>query len=103
MRRHLADSDLSPAKVAKAHHISMRYLYVVLGRNEISFGDRVRTHRLEECRRELSRIPARAEPIAAIAGRWGFKSPAHFSRAFKSAYGLSPQAWRESRLSRPSA
>ncbi|MEU1540899.1 AraC family transcriptional regulator [Actinacidiphila glaucinigra] len=26
--------------------------------------------------------------------RWGFVSPAHFSRSFRAAYGLSPGEWR---------
>ncbi|MDX2681609.1 AraC family transcriptional regulator [Streptomyces sp. NY05-11A] len=33
--------------------------------------------------------------IAAVAGRWGFLSAAHFSRVFRSAYGLSPREWRD--------
>ncbi|MFD8013864.1 helix-turn-helix domain-containing protein [Streptomyces sp. NPDC058955] len=103
MRTHLADPALSPASVARAHHISVRYLYAVLARSGVGFGEWVRTHRLDACRRELSRRPAGPDTISTIARRWGFKSPSHFSRAFKSAFGMSPQAWRETRLldSRP--
>ncbi|MEU1410903.1 helix-turn-helix domain-containing protein [Streptomyces sp. NPDC005731] len=97
MREHVADPDLSPASVARAHHISVRHLYAILARNGIGFGDWVRAERLDACRRELSRVPPTTETIAALARRWGFKSPSHFSRAFKAAYGMSPQAWRESR------
>uniref|UniRef100_UPI0035A156A4 AraC family transcriptional regulator n=1 Tax=Streptomyces lunaelactis TaxID=1535768 RepID=UPI0035A156A4 len=32
--------------------------------------------------------------VAAVAHRWGFLSPAHFSRVFRAAYGLPPRAWR---------
>ncbi|UKY48931.1 helix-turn-helix domain-containing protein [Streptomyces inhibens] len=95
MRTHLADRDLTPASVAQAHHISVRYLYAILARSDISFGEWVRTHRLDECRRELSRRPPSADTVSAIAHRWGFKSSSHFSRAFKSAFGVSPQAWRD--------
>jgi AraC-like DNA-binding protein len=35
-------------------------------------------------------------PIAQIAYMAGFKSPAHFSRAFKAATGRTPGAFRES-------
>ncbi|MFJ4324520.1 helix-turn-helix domain-containing protein [Streptomyces tricolor] len=94
MRDHLADPDLSPASVARAHHISVRHLYATLARHGIGFGDWVRTERLDACRRELSRTPPATETIAALAQRWGFKSPAHFSRAFKAAYGMSPREWR---------
>ncbi|TDC36686.1 helix-turn-helix domain-containing protein, partial [Actinomadura sp. KC345] len=33
-------------------------------------------------------------PISAIAARWGFTSPAHFSQTFRTAYGLSPRQFR---------
>lgn len=35
-----------------------------------------------------------ARTIRAIAARWGFTSPAHFSRAFRGAYALSPLQFR---------
>lgn len=35
--------------------------------------------------------------IAAIAYDWGFSDPAHFSRAFKAAYKMSPRAFRQTR------
>ncbi|MGW6984921.1 AraC-like ligand-binding domain-containing protein [Streptomyces sp. NPDC054932] len=97
MRIHLADRDLTPASVARAHHISVRHLYAVLARNGVGFGEWVRTHRLDECRRELSRCPPSSDTIAAVAHRWGFRSSSHFSRAFKAAFGVSPQTWRKER------
>ncbi|MGX1135485.1 AraC-like DNA-binding protein [Streptomyces glaucescens] len=97
MRAHLSDPTLTPASVASAHHISVRHLYAVLARSGVTFGEWVRTHRLEACRRELSRVPPSAETIAALAHRWCFKSAAHFSRTFKAAYGMPPQAWRDLR------
>ncbi|MET8954227.1 helix-turn-helix transcriptional regulator [Streptomyces sp. NPDC004393] len=97
MRTQLAERDLTPARVAAAHHISVRHLYSVLARSGVGFGEWVGTQRLDACRRELSRIPPTTETIADLAHRWGFKSPSHFSRAFKDAYGLPPQAWREVR------
>ncbi|MFI0446626.1 helix-turn-helix domain-containing protein [Actinomadura sp. 6N118] len=36
-----------------------------------------------------------ARPINAIAAQWGFPNPAHFSQAFRSAYGLSPRQFRQ--------
>jgi AraC-like DNA-binding protein len=38
----------------------------------------------------------RAEPVSAIAARWGLTSAASFSRAFRVAYGVSPVEYRRS-------
>ncbi|MCX4767208.1 helix-turn-helix domain-containing protein [Streptomyces sp. NBC_01275] len=32
--------------------------------------------------------------VAAVAQRWGFTSPSHFSRAFRDAHGMSPREWQ---------
>ncbi|MFC8508076.1 helix-turn-helix domain-containing protein [Streptomyces sp. NPDC057411] len=53
----------------------------------------VRQRRLESCRFELSRSTRRTT-MAAMAHRWGFSSPSHFSRTFRGAYGMSPSAWQ---------
>ncbi|MCK6486823.1 MAG: AraC family transcriptional regulator [Planctomycetes bacterium] len=47
--------------------------------------------RLAEARRLLATT---AEPVAAVAARTGFGDPFHFSRCFRSRYGLSPRQAR---------
>jgi len=93
-RTHLAEPDLTPARLAAEHNISIRQLYTVLGRADISLGDWIRTHRLERCRQELASPAARTRTIASIARRWAFKDATHFSRAFRDAYGMTPRQWR---------
>ena len=45
---------------------------------------------------DRTRKPAlRGLTIQAVAARWAFTQGAHFSRAFKQAYGVSPQAYRD--------
>lgn len=102
IRAHLADPDLSAARIAAAHDISVRHLYTVLSGLGISLGDWIRSHRLAECRRELSGPNSRLRTIAAIGRRWGFVNATHFSKVFKQAYGLSPRAWRDQNRSHPS-
>jgi AraC-like DNA-binding protein len=99
VRAHLPEPDLSAARIAAQHHISVRHLYTVLARSGISLGDWVRAHRLEECRKDLAKPDARSRTIAFVAQRWGFSDPTNFGRAFKTAYGLSPRDWRD--LHRP--
>ncbi|MEW2574366.1 helix-turn-helix domain-containing protein [Streptomyces sp. NPDC047070] len=95
IRAHLADPDLSAARIAAAHGISVRHLYAVLSRSGISLGDWIRALRLAECRRELAGPGGRLRTVAAIGRRWGFVDATHFSKVFKRAYGISPRAWRD--------
>ncbi|MER7665819.1 helix-turn-helix domain-containing protein [Streptomyces sp. NPDC096193] len=103
LRQRLADPDLSAARIAAAHDISVRHLYDVLSRSGISLGDWIRTRRLAECRRELAGPDGRLRTIAAIGRRWGFMDATHFSKVFKQAYGISPRAWRDHNHPRSSA
>ena len=95
VRAHLRDPDLTAARIAFAHHISVRHLYSVLALAGISLGDWVRHHRLEECRRELAQPEAVTVTITTLSRRWGFGDATHFGRVFKDQYGMSPRAWRE--------
>ncbi len=86
----LGDSDLTPARVAAAHGVSLRYLHAVFAEQGVSVGRWMRQRRLAHCHRELSQAGRRGT-ITAIAFRWGFNDMAHFSRAFKAHYGRSPR------------
>jgi AraC-like DNA-binding protein len=99
VRAHLAEHDLTAGRIAHNHNISVRQLYAVLARSGITLGDWVRAHRLEECRKDLTKPGARSVTIASVAHRWGFADATHFSRVFKEAYGMSPRQWRELRQS----
>lgn len=92
--RHLADPDLTPHAIAGAHHISLRYLHKLFESEDATVGRWIQRRRLEQCRRDLARH-VNGATIAAVAHRWGFTSAAHFSRAFRAAYGMSPREWRD--------
>ena len=94
--RHLADPDLTPQAIAEANQISLRYLHKIFQSEGTTVWRWVQARRLEQCRRELARRDAASRTIAAVGRRWGFTSAAHFSRAFRAAYGMSPAEWRES-------
>ncbi len=95
MREHLRDRDLSAARIASVHGISVRHLYALLARSDITLGDWIRSQRLEGCHRELAAPNARRRTIAAIGRSWGFVDATHFSKVFKQEYGLTPRAWRD--------
>jgi AraC-like DNA-binding protein len=92
--RELSDPDLTPQVIARAHHISLRYLHKLFESEDISVGRWIQRRRLEECRRDLAR-QRNGSTIAAVAHRWGFTSAPHFSRVFRAAYGMAPREWRE--------
>ncbi|MFE9094348.1 helix-turn-helix domain-containing protein [Streptomyces sp. NPDC007264] len=96
IRQHLGDPDLSPGMIARAHHISPRSLHRLFRAQDITVAGWIRARRLERCRRDLADPLLHSHPVRAIAARWGFTDPAHFSRAFRAAYGLSPQDHRRS-------
>lgn len=91
--RNLADPDLSPETIAAAHHVSVRYLHRLFEHEGVTVGRWIQRRRLERCRADLVPTPA-VPPVAAVAHRWGFVSPAHFSRVFRAAYGMSPREWQ---------
>jgi AraC-like DNA-binding protein len=91
--RHLGD-DLVPGVIAAAHHISLRYLHKLFEQQGRTLGDHVRRRRLDRIRQDLG-DPALAHlPVQAIAGRWGIKDASHFSKLFRSEYGISPREFR---------
>ena len=92
--KHLAEPDLSPEMIAAAHHISVRYLHKLFEFEEITVGRWIQRRRLEMCRRDLARQATLGSSVAAIAQRWGFVSPAHFSRTFRATYGVTPREWQ---------
>jgi AraC-like DNA-binding protein len=94
IENHLAESDLTAARIAAEHNVSVRQLYKILGRSSITPADWIRARRLEECRNDLRNPALRHMTIEAIARRRGLTDPTHFSRAFKTAYGVSPSQWR---------
>ncbi|THC43156.1 helix-turn-helix domain-containing protein [Streptomyces sp. A1499] len=98
VEQHLDDPAMTPQAVADAHHISLRHLQQLLAENDTSPAAWIRHRRLERCRLDLVNPLLIARPVRAIAERWGFTNPAHFSRLFRATYGAPPQDYRRSPL-----
>ncbi|MFJ5933534.1 helix-turn-helix domain-containing protein [Streptomyces sp. NPDC093071] len=94
--RNLQDPALSPRTVARDHHISVRYLHRVFQPEDTTVGRLIQQRRIEQSARELARHELRTLSVAAVALRWGFANPAHFSRVFRRRYGCTPVEWRRS-------
>ncbi|MFB9474175.1 helix-turn-helix domain-containing protein [Nonomuraea salmonea] len=94
VREHLGDGTLSPARIAAAHNISVRYLHNVFEDERQTVSEYVRTQRLERCRADLADPRLGRRGVAEIARRWGMPDAAAFSRAFRRAYGMPPGEYR---------
>jgi AraC family transcriptional regulator, positive regulator of tynA and feaB len=90
----LWDPDLDPSAIARKGRISLRYLHALFQEQGESVCRYVQRRRLELCARVL-RDPLRAaSSVTQIACEQGFKSSAHFCRAFRDHYGMTPTEFR---------
>ncbi|MFJ5779073.1 helix-turn-helix domain-containing protein [Streptomyces sp. NPDC093094] len=99
----LGDPGLTPQVIADRHNMSLRSLYALFGEQQLSVAAQIRQSRLERAHADLARRELRAEPVQAVAARWGFSSATAFSRAFRHAYGITPTEHRALSLAVPTA
>jgi AraC-like DNA-binding protein len=91
---HLGEPWLAPESIARANHISTRYLHKIFEGERTTVSEWIRDRRLERCRRDLLDPALRHETILSIATRWGITSSAHFSRVYRASYGCTPREER---------
>ncbi len=96
----LGDPELGPEAIAGAHYISRRHLYNLFRSERSGVREWIQSRRLARCAADLRDPRLSHEPIQAIAARWGFRSPSHFSRSFRETYGCSPREYRASATGR---
>jgi AraC-like DNA-binding protein len=93
----VTSADLSVAKVASAFGVSTRTLQKLFADDEAHLGERIHATRLARVRSALQDPLRSHHTIARIANDFGFTDPAHFSRAFRAAYGCTPSEFRHQR------
>jgi len=103
IERRLDDPDLTPARVAETEGISERYLQKLFEGSGSSFTHYLRERRLQRTSAELSNPAEAHHSISEIAYRNGFNDSAHFSRAFRHRFGLSPREFRQQEIERATA
>jgi AraC-like DNA-binding protein len=88
----LHDPKLAPSMIAAAHAVSVRTLYSAMNGLGMTLGGYIRHRRLARSHDELL---FGVDPVSVVARRWGFASPAHFSRVFQDRYGMPPSRLRQ--------
>jgi AraC-like DNA-binding protein len=94
IEEHLGDADLTATAIAGEHHISVRHLHNIFRAEPMTVAEHIRVRRLDRCRRDLTDPGFAQWQVNTIARRWGFTNAAHFTRAFRSTYGLPPGEFR---------
>lgn len=89
----IGQDEITPAIVAHALGISVRYLHRLFALTGQSLQEYVTAQRLERARQALAAQTGKVS-IAGIAQDAGFYDSSHFNKAFKRRYGVSPSRYR---------
>ncbi|NKJ01645.1 helix-turn-helix domain-containing protein [Novosphingobium sp. SG707] len=94
----LGNEELNCDYIARRLGISDRYLRKLFSERGASLSDMIWDRRLIEAQRQLGQVVTVQKSVTTIAYECGFKDSAHFSRAFRSRFGMSPREFRNQRI-----
>jgi len=95
IQKHCCDSELNPEVISQAVGLSVRYINHLFNAEETSLMRYVTQQRLALVHRHLSSKRYVHCSITELAMQFGFNNMAHFSRVFKTKYGMSPRQFRD--------
>jgi len=98
-RKNLGSASLTVEAVARATGVSRASLHRLFQDQPHTLMQWVQLERLEACRRLLETKGLPRRTLTEIALSLGFKSPGHFSAAFRQRYGLTPRDYRAAAVS----
>ncbi|MEM8696052.1 MAG: helix-turn-helix domain-containing protein [Pseudomonadota bacterium] len=94
----LGRQKLCPSLIAENCNVSLRSVHMAFEDSNWTITSWIKEQRLLRCRRELQDPSLLHRSITQIAYSWGFSDVAHFSRAYKARFSLSPSADRAASL-----
>lgn len=89
----LSNFELTPDMIANELGTSKRTLHRVFAQQGLSIGRYILDRRLDRCASEFE-SGSDIQKVSAVAFAWGFNDVSHFSRAFKTRFGVSPKEFR---------
>ena len=92
--KRIGDSGLSINELVEALGISAAHIHRLFAGEAQSFSTWLWDTRLKLCHLALRAPECSGQPISQIAYQFGFNHPAHFSRAYRNHFGMTPSAWR---------
>jgi AraC-like DNA-binding protein len=95
---HLADGELSVAKVAERQRVTPRYLHKLFENEGITFSSFVLGQRLARAHRMVSDPGLADRTISSVAFDVGFGDLSYFNRTFRRRYGAAPREIRQSAM-----
>lgn len=98
LEEHFAEHGLSPAKVAEANSVSTRHLHNLFQHSGTTVTRWIWERRLKAAREDLLNPCLADRSITEISYNRGFSDSAHFSRTFKSRFGVAPSELRRQAL-----
>lgn len=91
---HLYDPTLTADAVAEGVNLSTRHLRTIFSSSGEKMSAYILRRRLEECARCMRDPAWNGQTLLKIALSKGFNSAAHFTRAFREQFGMSPREYR---------
>ena len=88
------DTELTPTQIADACRMTTRYLHHLFSDELETVSRYIQRRRLEACARALACPAQRGRTVTSIAFDYGFNSPTHFGRVFRSRFGVTPREYR---------
>ena len=93
--QHLRDPRLSVGMIAAALKLSPSTVHRAFQGEPCSAAHWIWTQRLDAIKRDLADPALQQRGVSDIAFSWGFNDAAHFSRAFKERFRVTPKEFRQ--------
>ncbi|MBL0925591.1 MAG: helix-turn-helix domain-containing protein [Sphingomonadaceae bacterium] len=94
IEHNLSDPELNVEQIAQAMRLSSRYIHMLMKGVGTTPATLIWSRRLERCAEALSDPDMASVPVSQVAYAWGYKDAAHFTRSFKTRFGISPREFR---------